>query len=193
MLLPMPCACSQQIASISLSFRRNPSTRSPSRKQLDAIGKAQERALTPKRDRNERCGNPSFTSPCGGISRDGLPTCGRRWLSDHGGAKLAGGNNALALLCNTLPTGAILTVLILSVRPALRRALQSGGKPRYDAPPRANRLASRSFTSRFKLREASSAFWPRTPCSSFPFWQVSLPCGPVQDNGLPNSSPRSDC
>lgn len=28
-------------------------------------------------------------------------------------AKLAGGNGALALLCNTLPTGAILTVLIL--------------------------------------------------------------------------------
>jgi glycerol uptake facilitator-like aquaporin len=32
-------------------------------------------------------------------------------------AKLAGGNNALALLCNTLPTGAILTVLILALGP----------------------------------------------------------------------------
>ncbi len=32
-------------------------------------------------------------------------------------AKLAGGNSALALLCNTLPTGAILTVLILTFRP----------------------------------------------------------------------------
>ncbi len=32
-------------------------------------------------------------------------------------AKLAGGNNALALLCNTLPTGAILTVLILTFGP----------------------------------------------------------------------------
>jgi glycerol uptake facilitator-like aquaporin len=31
--------------------------------------------------------------------------------------KLAGGNNALALLCNTLPTGAILTVLILTFGP----------------------------------------------------------------------------
>jgi len=30
-------------------------------------------------------------------------------------AKLAGGNAALALLCNTLPTGAILTVLILAL------------------------------------------------------------------------------
>jgi glycerol uptake facilitator-like aquaporin len=32
-------------------------------------------------------------------------------------AKLAGGNAALALLCNTLPTGAILTVLILAFGP----------------------------------------------------------------------------
>src|SRR6202046_1777234 len=32
-------------------------------------------------------------------------------------ARLAGGNDALALLCNTLPTGAILTVLILTFGP----------------------------------------------------------------------------
>src|SRR5215470_16672542 len=31
--------------------------------------------------------------------------------------RLAGGNSALALLCNTLPTGAILTVLILTLGP----------------------------------------------------------------------------
>src|SRR3954469_19227880 len=31
--------------------------------------------------------------------------------------KLAGGNSALALLCNTLPTGAILSVLILTFGP----------------------------------------------------------------------------
>jgi glycerol uptake facilitator-like aquaporin len=32
-------------------------------------------------------------------------------------ARLSGGNGALALLCNTLPTGAILTVLILTLAP----------------------------------------------------------------------------
>jgi len=32
-------------------------------------------------------------------------------------AKLAGGNDALALLCNTIPTGAILAVLILAFGP----------------------------------------------------------------------------
>jgi glycerol uptake facilitator-like aquaporin len=55
-------------------------------------------------------------------------------------AKLAGGNGALALLCNTIPTGAILTVLILTFGPvsgahfnpavtlalALRRELSPG-------------------------------------------------------------------
>jgi glycerol uptake facilitator-like aquaporin len=49
--------------------------------------------------------------------------------------RLAGGNGALALLCNTLPTGAILTVLILTLgrifaaalTPHIWRTLQSGG------------------------------------------------------------------
>lgn len=60
-------------------------------------------------------------------------------------AKLAGGNDALALLCNTLPTGAILTVLILTFGPvsgahfnpavsialALRRELPAGVTTMY--------------------------------------------------------------
>jgi glycerol uptake facilitator-like aquaporin len=62
-------------------------------------------------------------------------------------AKLAGGNGALALLCNTLPTGAILTVLILTFAPvsgahfnpavtvavALRRELPPGVAAAYIA------------------------------------------------------------
>src|SRR5947209_104818 len=62
-------------------------------------------------------------------------------------ARLAGGNGALALLCNTLPTGAILTVLILTFGPvsgaqfnpavsiafALRRELQPGTAALYVA------------------------------------------------------------
>src|ERR1700694_5831608 len=62
-------------------------------------------------------------------------------------AKLAGGNGALALLCNTLPTGAILTVLILTFGPvsgahfnpavsvalALRRELPGGAAAIYIA------------------------------------------------------------
>jgi glycerol uptake facilitator-like aquaporin len=62
-------------------------------------------------------------------------------------AKLAGGNGALALLCNTIPTGAILTVLILAFAPisgahfnpavsialALRRELPPGVAAMYIA------------------------------------------------------------
>ncbi len=62
-------------------------------------------------------------------------------------AKLAGGNGALALLCNTLPTGAILTVLILTFGPVsgahfnpavtialtLRRELKAGAAAVYVA------------------------------------------------------------
>jgi glycerol uptake facilitator-like aquaporin len=62
-------------------------------------------------------------------------------------AKLAGGNGALALLCNTIPTGAILTVLILTFGPisgahfnpavsialALRRELPPGVAAMYIA------------------------------------------------------------
>jgi len=62
-------------------------------------------------------------------------------------ARLAGGNGALALLCNTIPTGAILTVLILTFAPisgahfnpavsialALRRELPPGIAAMYIA------------------------------------------------------------
>ena len=52
-------------------------------------------------------------------------------------AKLAGGNGAIALLCNTLPTGAILVVLILTFgpvsgahfNPAVSMAFASQGEP----------------------------------------------------------------
>ena len=70
-------------------------------------------------------------------------------------AKLAGGNGALALLCNTLPTGAILVVLILIFGPVsgahfnpavtaafvLRRELPASGAPIYLAAQVAGAIA----------------------------------------------------
>jgi glycerol uptake facilitator-like aquaporin len=41
--------------------------------------------------------------------------------------RLAGGNQAIALLGNTIPTGAILVVIITILGPVFWRALQSGG------------------------------------------------------------------
>ena len=52
------------------------------------------------------------------------------------GERLAGGNVALALLGNTLATGAMLVVLI-TARPDLRRALQSGRECSVRAQERA--------------------------------------------------------
>ena len=54
---------------------------------------------------------------CGGSARHGVPPrdghrLGRSWRE-----RLAGGNDALALLGNTLPTGAILIVLITVLGP----------------------------------------------------------------------------
>ena len=70
-------------------------------------------------------------------------------------AKLAGGNGALALLCNTLPTGAILVVLILIFGPVsgahfnpavtaafvLRRELPASAAPIYLAAQVAGAIA----------------------------------------------------
>jgi glycerol uptake facilitator-like aquaporin len=54
-------------------------------------------------------------------------------------ARLAGGNDALALLCNTLPTGAILTVLILTFGPLsgahFNPAVTAAMALRHELPP----------------------------------------------------------
>ena len=76
--------------------------------------------------------------------------------------RLAGGNAALALLCNTIPTGAMLTVLILMFgplsgahfNPAVSLAFTMAWRADIDATPRC--------TSPARSRAASPAFWQRT-------------------------------
>jgi glycerol uptake facilitator-like aquaporin len=88
-------------------------------------------------------------------------------------AKLAGGNGALALLCNTIPTGAILTVLILTLAPisgahfnpavsialALRRELPPGVAAMYIAAQIVGGIAG--------VLAAHAMF-------ELPLWQVSV-------------------
>ena len=50
--------------------------------------------------------------------------------------ELARPNVALALLANTIATGAALVALIIDLRADLRRALQPGGDPRRRQPGR---------------------------------------------------------
>ena len=65
-------------------------------------------------------------------------------------ANLAGGNGAIALLCNTLPTGAILVVLILvgadrRARAHLGRSFQPCGQSGFRCPQRTAVVDSRSI------------------------------------------------
>jgi glycerol uptake facilitator-like aquaporin len=87
-------------------------------------------------------------------------------------ARLAGGNGALALLCNTLPTGAILTVLILTFGPvsganfnpavsialALRRELSAG---------------TAAFYIGAQLIGAVVGVWTAHLMFELPLWQLS--------------------
>ena len=88
-------------------------------------------------------------------------------------AKLAGGNGALALLCNTIPTGAILTVLILDLRADIRRAFQSRGQhragvaPRIAAGPCGMYIAAQIVGGMVGVLAAHAMF-------ELPLWQVSV-------------------
>jgi glycerol uptake facilitator-like aquaporin len=87
-------------------------------------------------------------------------------------AKLAGGNSALALLCNTLPTGAILTVLILALGPVsgahFNPAVTLAFRFRGDLTWRAAALyvASQVLGGIVGVLAAHAMF-------ELPFWQVS--------------------
>jgi glycerol uptake facilitator-like aquaporin len=88
-------------------------------------------------------------------------------------AKLAGGNGALALLCNTIPTGAILTVLILTFgavsgahfNPAVSIAMAM----RRELPPRIAGLyiAAQIIGGMVGVLAAHAMF-------ELPLWQVSM-------------------
>ena len=88
-------------------------------------------------------------------------------------AKLAGGNGALALLCNTLPTGAILAVLILTFGPVsgahLNPAVSLAVALRRDIPARvaAMYIAAQIFGGIVGALAAHAMF-------ELPLWQVSM-------------------
>ena len=71
--------------------------------------------------------------------------------------KLAGGNQAVALLCNTIATGAVLFVIITIFAPDLRRAFQSGGEPGDGAARRARSPHDASLISWCRSSAAASA------------------------------------
>ena len=88
-------------------------------------------------------------------------------------AKLAGGNGALALLCNTIPTGAILTVLILTFGPIsgahFNPAVSIALAVRRELPPRiaAMYIAAQIGGGIVGVLAAHAMF-------ELPLWQVSV-------------------
>lgn len=87
-------------------------------------------------------------------------------------AKLAGGNGALALLCNTLPTGAILTVLILTFGPV------SGAhfNPAVSIALALRRELSPSIAALYigaQLVGAIAGVWSAHLMFELPLWQLS--------------------
>jgi glycerol uptake facilitator-like aquaporin len=88
-------------------------------------------------------------------------------------AKLAGGNGALAFLCNTIPTGAILTVLILTFGPVsgahFNPAVSIAMAMRRELPPRIAGLyiAAQIIGGMVGVLAAHAMF-------ELPLWQVSM-------------------
>jgi glycerol uptake facilitator-like aquaporin len=88
-------------------------------------------------------------------------------------AKLAGGNAALALLCNTIPTGAILTVLILTFGPL------SGGhfNPIVSIASALRREMIWSDAALYVVAQVSGAVfgvWVAHLMFQLPMWQLAM-------------------
>jgi glycerol uptake facilitator-like aquaporin len=98
-------------------------------------------------------------------------------------ARLAGGNGALALLCNTLPTGAILTVLILALgpisgahlNPAVSTAMALRGE-----------LAARSTAIYIGAQVIGGVLgvWAAHIMFELPLWQVAATARTTRQSGL---------
>lgn len=88
-------------------------------------------------------------------------------------AKLSGGNGALALLCNTLPTGAILAVLILTFGPVsgahFNPAVSIASALRGELPARAAAVYIAA-----QIAGAIAGVWAAHAMFDLPVWQISL-------------------
>jgi glycerol uptake facilitator-like aquaporin len=87
-------------------------------------------------------------------------------------AKLSGGNAALALLCNTIPTGAILTVLILTFGPVsgahFNPAVSIAAALRGEMPPSATAIYVGA-----QVIGAIVGVWAAHLMFELPLWQIA--------------------
>jgi glycerol uptake facilitator-like aquaporin len=87
-------------------------------------------------------------------------------------AKLSGGNDALALLCNTLPTGAILAVLILALGPVSGAHFNPAVSVAFALRGELNRMAAASYIG-LQVIGAILGVWAAHLMFELPMWQVS--------------------
>ena len=92
--------------------------------------------------------------------------------------KLAGGDAALALLGNTIPTGAILVVLILIFAPISGAHMNPAVSLGDDVARRTRPRANSALSSSRKFSAASSACLRRTPCSICRCYRFRRPSAP---------------
>jgi glycerol uptake facilitator-like aquaporin len=106
--------------------------------------------------------------------------------------KLAGGNAALALLCNTIPTGAILVVLILIFGPVsgahLNPAVTLAFALRRELPWR-----EAGGYAAAQIAGAVAGAGSRMRCSNCRSGRSRCTCAPGRGSGWERPSPPSDC
>ena len=108
------------------------------------------------------------------------------------GERLAGGNVAVALLANTLATGAGLVALILDVR----RRSRARTSTRWSRSPTRGRAGCHGATCRLRVAQIVGAFAgvaARTSCSSVPAVLRVAPRASGARSCSARSSPRSGC
>ena len=106
--------------------------------------------------------------------------------------RLSGGNDALALLCNTLPTGAMFTVLILMFGPLSGAHFNPAVSIAF-ALARGNDVAEAARVYRRADRGGIVGVWIAHLMFELPLWQISVNARTGQDNGSRSSSPLSGC
>jgi glycerol uptake facilitator-like aquaporin len=87
--------------------------------------------------------------------------------------KLSGGNGALALLCNTLPTGAILTVLILVFGPISGAHFNPAVSVAFALRRELPWLDAAAYTT-VQIAGGLAGVWVAHLMFDLPVWQVSL-------------------
>ena len=106
--------------------------------------------------------------------------------------KLAGGNGALALLCNTLPTGAILAVLILIFGPSPARILiRRSASPSRCAANCLGRIAAIYIVA--QVVGGIVGVWAAHLMFELPLWQFSTTVRTGPGQWLAERSPPSAC